>query len=173
MEKVERPNTLIVTIPKELSDVSHAGIVDKLISRLGQDTIKCIQFVPKCYARITFSSFDARNKALQSGIFVDSTRLFAVEADPVIQDVYLEHLPVEVSHDTITEVFGRFGAVREIVDLKYAGTTVRNGTRLLTGGDSLLFSVPVFMGSEQEAGGSLSPELAVVLDAQKLRRMLS
>ena len=29
------------------------------------------------------------------------------------------------------------------------------------------FSVPVFMGSEQEAGGSLSPELAVVLDAQK------
>ena len=38
------------------------------------------------------------------------------------------------------------------------------------GGDSLLFSVfsvPVFMGSEQEAGGSLSPELAVVLDAQR------
>ena len=38
---------------------------------------------------------------------------------------------------------------------------------LFSGGDSLLFSVPVFMGSEQEAGGSLSPELAVVLDAQK------
>ena len=32
-----------------------------------------------------------------------------------------------------------------------------------SGGDSLLF----FMGSEQEAGGSLFPELAVVLDAQK------
>ena len=29
-----------------------------------------------------------------------------------------------------------------------------------------VFSVPVFMGSEQEAGGSLSAELAVVLDAQ-------
>ena len=41
---------------------------------------------------------------------------------------------------------------------------------VFSGGDSLLFlfsSVPVFMGSEQEAGGSLSPELAVVLDAQK------
>ena len=35
------------------------------------------------------------------------------------------------------------------------------------GGDSLLFSVPVFICSEQEAGGSLSPELAVVLDAQR------
>ena len=30
-----------------------------------------------------------------------------------------------------------------------------------------MFSVPVFISSEQEAGGSLSPELAVVLDAQK------
>ena len=38
---------------------------------------------------------------------------------------------------------------------------------MFSGGDSLLFSVPVFMGSEQEAGGSLSLELAVVLDAQK------
>ena len=38
---------------------------------------------------------------------------------------------------------------------------------VFSGGDSLLFSVPVFMGSEQEAGGSLSPELAIVLDAQK------
>ena len=40
---------------------------------------------------------------------------------------------------------------------------------VFAGGDSLLFSVfsvPVFMGSEQEADGSLSPELAVVLDAQ-------
>jgi len=69
MEKVEHPNTLIVTIPEELSDVSDASIVDKLISRLGEDTIKCIQFVPKCYARITISSFDARNNALKSGIF--------------------------------------------------------------------------------------------------------
>ena len=41
---------------------------------------------------------------------------------------------------------------------------------MFSGGDSLLFfvsSVPVFMGSEQEADGSLSPELAVVLDVQK------
>ena len=41
---------------------------------------------------------------------------------------------------------------------------------VFSGGDSLLFcvfSVPVFMGSVQEAGGSLYPELAVVLDAQK------
>ena len=41
---------------------------------------------------------------------------------------------------------------------------------VFSGGDSLLFSVfsvPVFMGSEQEAGGSLSPELAAVLDAQR------
>ena len=41
---------------------------------------------------------------------------------------------------------------------------------MFSGGDSLLFfvsSVPVFMGSDKEAGGSLSPELAVVLDAQK------
>ena len=34
---------------------------------------------------------------------------------------------------------------------------------VFSGGDSLLF----FMSSEQEAGGSLSPDLAVVLDAQK------
>ena len=42
---------------------------------------------------------------------------------------------------------------------------------VFSGGDSLLFFVRFFcsclMGSEQEAGGSLSPELAVVLDAQK------
>ena len=41
---------------------------------------------------------------------------------------------------------------------------------VFSGGDLLLFSVfsvPVFMGSEQEAGGSLSPDLAVVLDAQR------
>ena len=141
MEKVERPNTLIVTLPEELSALSRNAIVDKLVNSLGVDDIDCIQFVPKCYVRITFASFSARNKAFLSGIFVESTRLFAVEADPVITDVYLEHLPAEVPNESIVEALGRFGAVHEVVDLKFAGTTIRNGTRLLK--MSLASDVPV------------------------------
>ena len=33
---------------------------------------------------------------------------------------------------------------------------ISSGTQGIAGGDSLLFSVPVFMGSEQEADGSLN-----------------
>jgi len=141
MEKVERPNTLIVTLTEELSALSRNQIVDKLVSSLGVDDIKCIQCVPKCYVRITFSSFDARNKAFLSVIFVESTRLFANEADPVIVDVFLEHLPAEVPNESIVEALGPFGAVREVVHQKYAGTSIRNGTRLLK--MSLASEIPV------------------------------
>ena len=130
-DRVERPNTLIVTIPEELSAVSHAEIVDKLIASLGEDAICCIQFVPKCYARITFSSFEARNNAFLSGIFAGSTRLHAIEADPVFRDVHLEHLPAEVPNDVIPTALGPFGTVHEITDLKYSGTSIHTGTRLL------------------------------------------
>ena len=108
-EKVDRPNTLIATIPEELSALSEAELVDKLVSSLGADVIYCVQFVPKCYVRITFTSFDARNSAFLSGIHVDSTRLFTVEADPVFKDVYLEHLPVEVPDDAIVHALSPFG----------------------------------------------------------------
>ena len=139
--KVDRPNTLIVTVPEELSGLSDSAIVDKLVAGLCVDDICCIQFVPRCYARITFSSFEARNRAFSSGIFVDSTRLYAVEADPVFKDVYLEHLPIEVCDVAIREALGPFGAVHEIIELKYAGTSIRNGTRLLK--MSLASDVPV------------------------------
>ncbi len=138
-DKVERPNTLVVTVPEELSSESHAVIADKLISSLG-DAVCSIQFV-KHFVRVTFSSFDARNRAFLSGIFIDSIRLVAVEADPVLKDVYLEYLPFEVPDDVVREALGRFGAVNEIVHLKHAGTPVYNGTRLLK--MSLASDVPV------------------------------
>ena len=130
-EKVERPNTLIVTIPDEFLGLSHSAIVDKLVSCLGTDVIRHIQFVPRCYARITFATFDARNSALMSGIFLDSTRLFVVEADPVFKDVYLEHLPVEVSDDAVRDVLGPFGSIHGISGLNYPGTSIGTGTRLI------------------------------------------
>lgn len=46
IEKVERPNTLIATIPEDLSGLSHAEIVDKLVLCLGEDEISYVQFVP-------------------------------------------------------------------------------------------------------------------------------
>jgi len=141
MEKVERPNTLIVTIPDELSAASQGEIIDKLISSLSVDEISAIQFVPKCDVRNTFVSFDARNKAFMSGIVVGSTRLVTVEADPVFRDIYLEHLPVEVQNDLIVEALGRFGAVHEITDLRHAGTRIRNGTRSIK--MSLASDIPV------------------------------
>ena len=131
VERVERPNTLIVTIPEELSNVSHTEIVDMLVASLGEEVIQCIQFVPKCYARVTFSSFDARNNAFFSGIYAGPTRLFAVEADPVFKDVYLEHLPAEVSDDAVTQALGPFGAVHDIHHLKFAGSSIFNDTRLI------------------------------------------
>ena len=94
--KVNRPNTLVATIPEELSSLSHAAFDDNLIESLGEDKIYCIQFVPRCYIRITFSSFETRNRAFASGIFVDTIRLYVIEPDPVFKDVYLEHLPTEV-----------------------------------------------------------------------------
>ena len=140
-EKVDRPNTLIATVPEDLSGLSRAELVDKLVTCLGADVICCIQFVPKCYARITFTSSDARNQAFLSGIYVDSTRLYTVEADPTFKDVYLEHLPVEVPDDAVLQAFGPFGAVHDITHLKYAGTEIYNGTRLLR--ISLASDVPV------------------------------
>ena len=141
MEKVERPNTLIVTIPDEFVDLSHAAFVDKLVGSLGADGISAIQFVPSRYVRVTFSSFEARNEAFLSGITIESTRLVVVEADPVFREVYLEHLPVEVLDESIVEALGAFGSVREIVNLKHAGTEICNGTRLLK--MSLASDVPV------------------------------
>ena len=139
-DKVERPNTLVVSVPEELSSESHAVIGDKLISSLGVDAVRSIQFV-KHFICVTFSSFDAHNRAFLSGIFVGSTCPFAVEADPILKDVYLEHLPFEVSDDAVRKALGCFGAVNEIVHLKHAGTPVYNGTRLLQ--MSLASDVPV------------------------------
>jgi len=95
MEKVDRPNTLIASIPEELIDLSHAEFVDKLMSSLGAEDIDGVQFVPRCYVGVTFKSFDARNNAFLSGIHIETTRPYAVEADPVFKDIHLEHLPVE------------------------------------------------------------------------------
>ena len=144
-EKVERTNTLIATIPEEFSGLSHAEIVDKLISCLDVEEICCVQFVPRCYMRITFASFDARNKAFMSGIFIDESRLFLVEADPVFKDVYLEHLPVEVEDEAVREALSPFGAVHEICALKHAGTSIWNGTRLVR--MSLASEIPVSLRS--------------------------
>ena len=141
MEKVDCPNTLIATIPDEFQGLSHAAIVDKLVSCLGADVIRHVQFVPRCYARITFATSDARNSALMSGIFLDLTRLFVVEAYPVFKDVYLEHLPVEVNDDAVREVLSPFGAVHGISGLYYPGTSIGTGTRLIK--MSLASDIPV------------------------------
>lgn len=130
-EKVDRPNTLIVVLPDELSTVPQAEFVDKLVSSLSADVISCIQFVPNQSVRVTFTSFDARNKAFQSGIYVGSTRLVTYEADPVLKEVYLRHLPVEVPDEVACEAFRPFGTVHEVVRLKYPGTSIWTGTRLL------------------------------------------
>ena len=130
-EKIERPNTLIITVPRELSALPFREFVEKLVSSLGEDNIRCIQFVPKHYVRVTFTSFDARNTAYHSGIFIDAIRLFTVEADPMFKDVYLEHLPNEVPDDAVCEAFRPFGAIHEIVHLKYVGSPIYTGTRLL------------------------------------------
>ena len=140
-ERVARPNTLIVTIPEDLSGLSHREFVDKLVQNFNADEILCVQFVPRCYARVTFSSLDVRNNAFLSGVFIDSTRLITIEADPLVIDVYLEHLPVEVSGDTVRAAFTPFGSIHEIVHLHYAGTSIRNGNRLLK--MSLTSDVPV------------------------------
>jgi len=131
MEKIDRPNTLIVTVPGELTDLSESEFVDKLVSSLGADALDCVQFVPNGFVRITFKTFDARNKAFLSGIHIESTRLYAVEADPIFRDIRLEHLPVEVPDDAVKEAFAPFGSVKEITHLKFAATSIRNGTRLL------------------------------------------
>ena len=141
MEKVDRPNTLIATIPDEFLGLSHSAIVDKLVSCLGADWIRHVQLVPRCYARIAFATFEARNSALMSGIFLDSTRLFVVEADPVFKDVYLEHLPVEVSDGLVREVLSPFGTVHGISGLNYPGTSIGTGTRLIK--MSLASDIPV------------------------------
>ena len=141
LEKVDRPNTLVATIPAEFSGLSRCEIVEKLVAGLDASKICCIQFVPRCYARITFSSFDARNRALLSGLFIDSTRLLVVEAEPLMKDVFLDHCPVEVPDDAIRQAFSRFGAVHSITELMHAGTSIGNGTRLLK--MSLASDVPV------------------------------
>ena len=130
-EKVERPNTLIVSIPDELSAESDSDIAARLIVSLGADVIECIQFIPNHFARVTFTTFDARNNAFQSGIYVGTTRLDTVEADPVFREVHLEHLPIEVPDDVVCQVMSPFGTVHEIFHLKYAGTSIRTGTRVL------------------------------------------
>lgn len=130
-EKVERPNTLILTIPEELSSLSHAVFVDKLVQCFSEDDICCVQFVPRCYVRVTFTSFDVRNRAFVDGIVVDSIRLYAVEADPVFRDVFLEHLPVEVDDEVVRDALRSFGSVHEITHLKFAGSSIFTGTRLI------------------------------------------
>ena len=140
-ERVDRPNTLIVKIPDELSDLSDSEVVDKLVASLNVDDISAIQFMPRCFVRITFCSFSARNEAFLAGISIDSTRLYTMEADPVVKDVYLEHLPVEVSDDAVAEALRPFGSVLFFHDMLYPGTSIRTGTRLLK--MSLASDIPV------------------------------
>ena len=140
-ERVDRPNTLVVKIPDELSDLSDSEVVDKLVAGLNVDDISAIQFMPRRFVRITFYSFSARNEAFLAGISIGSTRLLTMEADPVVKDVYLEHLPVEVSDDTVAEALRPFGSVLFSHDMMYPGTSIRTGTRLLK--MSLASDIPV------------------------------
>ena len=140
-DKVERPNTLFVAVPDELLAESNAVIVDKLIGSLGLENVRCIQFVPNHFVRITFASFEARNAAFLSGVYAGSIRLSVTEADPVFTDVRLVHLPIEVPDDAVREALGRFGAIHQIVHLKYAGSSVYTGTRSVK--MSLALDIPV------------------------------
>ena len=139
-DKVDRPNTLVVTIPNEFC-LYNAEIVDKLIVGHDISEISCIQFVRGRRACITFSSFDAGNSALLSGIFLESTRLYTREADPVMSDVYLHYLPVESSDDVIHQALFSFGTVHSIVDLNHPGTSIGFGIRLLK--MSLTSDIPI------------------------------
>ena len=49
----------------------------------------------------------------------------------MFKDIYLEHLPNEVPDDVVCEAFRPFGAIHEIVHLKYVGSPIYTGTRLL------------------------------------------
>ena len=141
LEKVDRPNTLVVKIPDELSDLSQSEVVDKLVAGLNVGDISAIQFMPRRFVRITFHSFSARNAAFLAGIAIDSMRLYTMEADPVVKDVYLEHLPVEVSDEALSEALRPFGSVLFFHDMLYPGTSIRTGTRVLK--MSLASDIPV------------------------------
>ena len=142
LERVARPLTLIVSVPDEVVAASTRHmILEKLLVSLNPDDVCCVQFVPKRYARITFTTFAARQKAFESGISIDDHRLVVFEADPVRLEVFLEHLPYEVTDETVSDALGPFGTVHSSRFQNFAGTNIRTGTRVLE--MSLISDVPV------------------------------
>ena len=106
-ENVDRPLTLIAFLPDDLhKKVKHEDIVVKLMAMRSTDDVHCIQFMPNGYVRLTFSSMETRSEALLSGIFYHSLCLRVFEAQPAVFNVYIQHLPFEVSDRALEDVLG-------------------------------------------------------------------
>ena len=131
-ENVDRPLTLIAFLPDDLhKKVKHEDLVSKLMVKLSTDDVQCIQFMPNGYVRITFTSMEARSEALLSGIFCDSLRLRVFEAQPAVFNVYIHHLPFEVSDRALEEVFCDYGVIHNVTEQTYPDSSIFNGTRIV------------------------------------------
>ena len=132
LENVDRPLTLIAFLPDDLhKKVKHEDLVHKLMAKLTTDDVQCIQFMPNGYVRVTFTSMEARSEALLSGIFYDSLRLRVFEAQPSVFNVYVHHLPFEVSDRTLEDVLCNYGVIHSVTEQTYPDSPIFNGTRIV------------------------------------------
>ena len=132
LENVDRPLTLIAFLPDDLhKKVKHEDIVVKLMAKLSTDDVQCIQFMPNGYVRVTFTSMEARSEALLSGIFYDSLRLRVFEAQPAVFNVYVHHLPFEVSDRALEEVLCDYGVIHNVAEQTYPDSPIFNGNRIV------------------------------------------
>ena len=101
------------------------------MAKLTTDDVQCIQFMPNGYVRVTFTSMEARSEALLSGIFYDSLRLRVFEAQPSVFNVYVHHLPFEVSDRTLEDVLCNYGVIHSVTEQTYPDSPIFNGTRIV------------------------------------------
>lgn len=141
-DAVDRPLTLIAFLPDDVhKKASVDDLLTDLLSSLHEDDVECVQFMPNGYVRLTFTSLEARNKTLLSGVFYHSERLRVTEAQPSLVSVFIHHLPFEVSDDPLRDVLSECGTVHDISEQTYRGTSIYNGSRVAR--MSLTSDIPV------------------------------
>ena len=130
-KKVARPNTLVIQVPEAFRSGSKEDFLAKLLESLNAYVLLCVQFIPGFLIRITFDFLESRRAVLRNGLALDGVDIPVMEADSTVRFVHLHHCPFEVSDRAVAGALSGFATVLDIQFSYYAGSTVRNGSRVV------------------------------------------
>ena len=120
---VERPKTLVFSVPVQLRDGFKEEFLAKLVSTLQGHDLLSVQFVPNFYVRVTFRRLESRRSVFHEGLWIDGVEIPLLEADSSFRHVYIHHCPYKV-----LDVLADYGSVQGVVHPCFPGSTMYTGT---------------------------------------------